>query len=367
MKTSAALTAVQKTKSFGVFADLSYDLLDDLTLDAGARYNWESKSFAADIGRGPDLQPQCIQDPVVPKICQRTDTVDHPTGKLGLTYRYDELRELYFKYSHGWKGLQYNARDGASEGGVATDVADPEVIDAFELGFKGSWLDDRISIDGAMFWYAYQNYQVFTFINSPRSAALRVVINADDAINFGAELSTTVHPVEGMTADVRFGWLETKFLDFTQSGTRPPPNGNEQIQVVLDYNGNQLPNAPRFKISGGLEYAIDLDRFGTLTPRYDFAWTDVVNFDPSGGRGSPNYTGSTFLPAHTIGQKAFALQTVSLRYIAPSQHLEVAVWARNITNEVYKTLSFDASAGPGFVGNLVGDPRTYGLTVKVSY
>lgn len=358
----------QMTKSFGIFADLSYDLLDDLTFDAGARYNWEQKRFEADISRGAVLQPQCDPLPGETDIppCQRSDTVDHPTGTLGLTYRYDDLRELYFKYSHGWKGLQYNARDGQVRSQV-TDVADPEVIDAFELGFKGDWWDEKISVDGALFWYAYQNYQVFTFINSPQAAAVRVVINADDAVNFGAELSTTIRPVEGLTADVRFGWLETKFLDFTSSGTRPPPTGNQPIQVVLDYNGNQLPNAPRFKISAGLEYAFDLHRFGTLTPRYDLAWTDSVNFDPSNGRGSPNYTGTIFMPAHTIGQRSYALHSVSLRYIAPSEHVELAVWARNITNEVYKTLSFDASAGPGFVGNLVGDPRTYGLTFKVSY
>jgi hypothetical protein len=40
---------------------------------------------------------------------------------------------------------------------------------------------------------------------------------------------------------------------------------------------------------------------------------------------------------------------------------------RNFTNEVYKTLAFDASAGPGLVGNLLGDPRTYGLSAKVKF
>jgi hypothetical protein len=53
--------------------------------------------------------------------------------------------------------------------------------------------------------------------------------------------------------------------------------------------------------------------------------------------------------------------------MAPSEQLEVAIWARNLTNVVYKNLAFDASAGPGFVGNLLGDPRTYGVTFKVTY
>jgi iron complex outermembrane recepter protein len=360
---------VQKTRSIGVFADISWDLLDDLTLDAGARYNWESKSFAADIFRGQTtLTDQCLPGPSGPKPCQRTDTVDHPTGTVGLTYRFDEEREAYFKYSHGWKGLQYNVRDGSVASEV-TDVADPEVIDAFEVGMKGGWLDDRITVDAALFWYAYQNYQVFTFTNDPRSSPVRIVINADDAQNFGAEVSTTIKPVEGLTADVRFGWLETKFLDFTDSVSRPVPggSGSEFFRLVFDYNGNQLPNAPRFKVSGGVEYVFDLNRIGRITPRYDVAWTDEANFDPSGGRGAPDGSGNQSLPDHAISQRPFALHTVTVRYQEPGDRLEMALWIRNLTNEVYKTLSFDASGGPAFVGNLVGDPRTYGMTLKVSF
>lgn len=360
---------VQTTKSFGVFFDVSYMLLDDLTLDAGVRYNWEQKRFEAEIFRGAGLTPACgTFDPQLNAFppCQRMETVDHPTGTIALTYDFDELRELFFKYSHGWKGLQFNARDGSVASEV-TDVASPEVIDAFELGFKGAWLDDRVNVDGALFWYAYQNYQVFTFTNNPRSAPVRVVINADDALNFGAELSTTVRPVEGLTADVRFGWLETKFLDFTDSAARPVPGSTEFFRLVFDYNGNQLPNAPRFKVSGGLEYAFDLNRYGRITPRYDVAWSDDVNFDPSNGLGAPDASGNQTKPDHTIGQQAFFLHNLSIRYVTPSEQLEVALWARNLTNEVYKTLAFDASGGPGFVGNLVGDPRTYGVTLKVSY
>lgn len=357
---------IQETKSFGVFADFSWDFLDDLTLKAGIRYNWESKYFNADIRRGGNpLGDQCLPNPD-PKPCSRTSTVDHPTGTLGLTYRFDEDREFFFKYSHGWKGEQLNVRD-ASVVGEVTDVASPEIIDAFEVGFTGSWLDDVVSVNGALFWYAYQNYQVFLFTNTPRSAPVQVVLNAEDALNFGAELETTIRPIDGLIADVRFGWLETKFLDFTDTGARPRNDGTEFSRVVIDYNNNPLPNAPRFKISAGIEYALDLDRIGTFTPRYDINWTDLVHFDPSAGRGSPSATGDLFLPANTISQKPFALHNLSLRYKAPSDNLEVSLWIRNLTNEVYKSLAFDASAGPGFVGNLLGDPRTYGLTLKLSY
>ena len=137
-------------------------------------------------------------------------------------------------------------------------------------------------------------------------------------------------------------------------------------RILTDYNGNSLPNAPRFKVSGNISYDFELS-FGTITPRYEFTWSDDVYFDPSEGRGSPDVNGEPFMPENTIGQEALILHNFRLGYTVPSGNLEIAGWVRNLTDEVYKTLAFDASAGPGLVGNLIGDPRTYGLSAKVSF
>jgi iron complex outermembrane receptor protein len=360
---------IQDTQSVGLFAEFEWDFMDDFTLEAGARYNWESKRFDAQIFRNPGTvseSDRCITPPGGPTPpCTRTVTVDHPTGTIGIRYRVDELRTVYMKYGHGWKGAQFNFRDGRIAQAV-TDVADPEVIDAFEFGFDGSWWDDRISLNGAFFWYVYENYQVFTFINNANSVPQRVVINADDAELYGAEVEASAEPIEGLFAQIRFGWLESRFLDFTDAVVRRTESqGNRRI--VTDFNGNQLPNAPRFKVSGNISYDFDLGTKGTLTPRYDFTWSDDVYFDPSGGTGSPDSGGETFMPDNTIGQEALILHNFRLSYVVESGNLEISGWVRNMTNEVYKTLAFDASAGPGLVGNLVGEPRTYGLSAKVSY
>lgn len=360
---------IQKTKSLGVYAQFEVDLLQDFTLEAGARYNWEQKFFDAEILLNPDRPiptDQCrVQLSGAVPPCQRTITVDHPTGTVGLSYRVDDLRSVYFKYSHGWKGAQFNVRDGRQASEV-TDVADPEVIDAFEFGFEGSWWDERITLSGALFWYNYQNYQVFTFTNDANVPPSRVVINADDAQLYGAELEGSIEPVTGLRGSFRFGWLESRFLDFTDSVIRRTESAGN-TRIVTDFNGNPLPNAPKFKVSGSLEYEFDLGKSGTLTPNWSFTWSDDVAFDPSGGRGSPDVNGEIFLPENTIGQEAFLLQNVRVTYVPETGNVEMAVWVRNLTNEVYKSLAFDASAGPAIVGNLLGLPRTYGVSAKVTF
>jgi outer membrane receptor protein involved in Fe transport len=47
--------------------------------------------------------------------------------------------------------------------------------------------------------------------------------------------------------------------------------------------------------------------------------------------------------------------------------IEVAGWIRNVTDEVYKTLAFDASQAADLVGNFVGDPRTYGVSISFTW
>ena len=355
---------IQRTASFGAFADFELDFFDDFTFEAGARYNWERKELEADIIVN-QVSDRCATDAQgnIPE-CDRTITVDHPTYMVGLRYRVDADRTLYLKYSHGWKGAQFNVRAGAQARAV-TDVADPEIIDAFETGFESNWWEGRLQLSGAFFWYSYQDYQVFTFTNDSNVPPQRIVVNANDALLYGAELEGTIEPLDGLKGVLRFGWLESRFLDFTDSVIRRTESAGN-TRIVSDFNGNALPNAPRFKVSGSLEYALPLGRVGMLTPRWEFTWTDDVNFDPSGGVGSPDVAGEIFMPENTIGQKAFMLHNLRVTFIPEAADFEISGWVRNLTNEVYKSLSFDASAA-GIVGNLLGDPRTYGLSAKVNF
>jgi iron complex outermembrane receptor protein len=116
-----------------------------------------------------------------------------------------------------------------------------------------------------------------------------------------------------------------------------------------------------------VEYQLDLGEYGSLIPRWDMVWTDDSYFDASDGRGIPDLNGKPVLPEFAIGQPAYWLHNVRLAWRSASSQLELAFWVRNVTNEVYKTLAFDASEGANLVGNQVGDPRTYGVTLSLSW
>jgi outer membrane receptor protein involved in Fe transport len=362
----------QGTSSFFVYGHLVWDFLDDFTLEGGIRYNWEDKTF--------DLLVQRIRStgalPTVPS--DDAQIWSAPTGTVILTYRFNEDVSAYGKYTRGWKSGHFNASATEIEkGGKTTNVtsAEPETIDAFEVGLRGRWLDGRLALGGALFYYSYDNYQVFVIENSVGSPPRLEVINANDAEVYGAELDFRLEPlagwaphvVDGLVLTGRFGWLESQYLDFTDTLFRSisgggPLGGRELVPLTYDYTGNQLTNAPRFKASGAVEWPFDLGRWGTLMPRYDFAFTDDIFFDPTEGIGVDG-----LYPEYAIAQPAYWLHNARLTYRLPGGNIEIAGWVRNFTGTVYETFAFDASAAFNAIISLVGEPRTYGGTISISW
>jgi len=343
----------QGIRSFAVYGGFGWDFLEDFTLDVGVRYNWEQKDF--DFLQNNGLATLQVADPQ-----QATWTA--PTGLLSLTYRFTEDFSAYWKYSRGWKGGHFNA-NRANE-----PPAQPETLDSVEAGFNGSFFDARLAIDGTIFYYKYKNYQVFLFENAAGSPPILEVINANDAEQYGAELELNALPLRDWTAiperlsdlelTLRAGWLESRFLDFTNQ-VEVQDGLVTKLQTVT-YTGNRLPNAPEFKISGTVTWPFDFGRFGSLTPRYDFDWTDDIFFGPNNGRGTINVLGEV-KPPLTVGQGAYTRHNLRLTWRDEEQKLEVSAWVRNLTDQRYKTFAFDASLFAAVVINFVGEPRTAGI------
>ncbi len=188
--------------SFGLWAGFQWDFLDDFTLEAGGRYNWERKDFdlqERDMTVGADEFSESSQ----------SETWTEPTGLISLTYRFGDTASIYWKYTRGFKAGHFNSTS------VGAPPAKPETIDSFETGMRGAWLDDRIRLRGAFFYYKYEDYQVFIIEDNPNLPPTLEIINANDAQVYGVEVDTDLRPLEGWMPDVlddllitaRFGWL----------------------------------------------------------------------------------------------------------------------------------------------------------------
>ena len=356
----------QELWSAAGYASLAFDFWERFTLDGGFRYNWERKTLDYVLTFSSDPRP-------LP--ANLDESWSAPTGTVRLTYRFREDTHVFWKYSRGWKPGTFNATSNALrpiDGGVRflnLSVADPETIDAFETGVRGSWFEGRLGLDFSLFYYDYKDYQLFVaqqFAVAGAGSPEFVILNAEGAEVYGAEVDLVARPWIGAFINARFGWLESQFLDFVQLQQKLLPGGGTR-NVEVQNTGNRLLNSPQLKLSLTAEQTLPLGRWGSLTARYDGVWTDATYYDATEGRGVPNDDNINFLPEDTIGQQAFWQHNIRLSYRLPNGQIEIAGWGRNLANKPYKTFAFDGTSFTKTVLQFVGDPRTFGGSLVVNF
>lgn len=347
----------QDTWSFGVYGGFEWSFWDDLTLDGGVRYNWDKKAIDYELSVARSSRTRSTVD---------DQTRNAPTGQLRLTYNFRDDTHAYWKYTRGWKGGHYNATSSLLQG---VSFAEPEENNAYETGLRGSWFDNKLGMNLSFFLYDYTNYQLFTVQNDFSSNPEFVVINASDVQVYGSEVELTARPFDDTSVTARFGWLESRFIDFVQTQVvqESTDQGIITREIDLNYSGNRLLNSPQFTFSISAEHTVHLGRYGSITGRYDGTWQDVKYFDPTEGRGLPNRDGQLFLPEGTIGQQAFWLHSLLFIYRPPIGNVTIEAYVRNLTDEIYKSFAFDASQFQRTSIYFTGEPRMFGATLAVSF
>ena len=353
----------QKTTSVAGWGKFNWDFLPDLSLEGGVRINYEKKEF----------DYTTVNSIVASNVLSTTPTDRWlvPTGEIILTWHIDERAQAYARYTHGFKAGHFNSVATARLDQLG---ADPETNDAWEAGVQGNFWDRRLSVLGAFFYYRYEDYQVFLFSDEPGQPPTLAVINAEEAELFGAELEIRMEPleglvprwIEGLQITANASWLQGQYIDFTNEQTFVRGGGADT--VTFDFSGNQLANSPKYKVSASAEWTVELGRLGSLTPRYDFSWTDDQFFDPREGRGSLRpLSRLPSLPPFAVAQRGFYLHNIRLTYRTPSGNVEIAGWIRNLTDEVYKAFAFDLSRFADEMNAIPGDPRTMGFDVVFTF
>jgi iron complex outermembrane receptor protein len=115
-----------------------------------------------------------------------------PTGTVRLSYRFTEDPRACWEYTRGRKACQFNATAPPRENGIT--VAKLETIDAFEIGLAVSWFQAVIEPEFSMFRHTYDNHQRFTIQTDFGTLPAFIVLNAQNAEVYGAELDLVAKP-----------------------------------------------------------------------------------------------------------------------------------------------------------------------------
>ncbi|HEY1961752.1 MAG TPA: TonB-dependent receptor [Rhizomicrobium sp.] len=265
-------------RDYAVFGEASFDILPNLTLTAGIRLFKADNSLEGFFGY-QSYEARCNGRP--PSVdrgpCTNLDAEVKETGethKVNLTWQIDDERMVYATYSTGFRPGGVNRRtDIPGVGPYSSDT-----LDNYEVGWKTSWNDNRLRINGDLFWEKWNNFQ-FPFLGP---SSVTIIDNAGNATSKGAEAEISWLPIDQLTLSGSGAYTEADLTtDYCGGDCSDPDNG---VQAPA---GTQLPITPKWKLNATARYQWTI--WGDLTAHVQGSlvhesgrWADLRKVDASG-------------------------------------------------------------------------------------
>ena len=220
--------------SYAAFGEVSYNILNDFKLTSGLRWTEDRKHF---IDIPSELLIPGYGYPISGVVNQQWDqltgrAVANWTPKLSFT----DQTLVYGSYAHGYKAGGANPPGATLLTFAGGDISNPihpltfkpEFIDAFELGTKNTLLDGALTLNGDIFYYNYENYQISEIVD--RSA---INLNFDAHVK-GAEVEGAWEPVPGLRFNFAGGWEDTALAKGSQSVDLMDRTAGNSNWIVLE-------------------------------------------------------------------------------------------------------------------------------------
>lgn len=270
------------TKAYAVFTHNSIEIIPNrFGITIGARYTEEKKFFQSEqreenlLAVKAGLPLFFFPDPAdLTYIFPRAPVHQKFTNfsyRLGAEYKFSRDVMVYASFANGFKSGGFTTRVTAplpptinSDGSITPAEAptfEPEKADTWEIGFKSTFADRAVRLNGAVFYTDYKDLQL-----SIQRQTTPVFVNGGDARIKGFELEAQIVPVAGLSIDLGVGYTDAKYK-------RIAPG------VIGITTNSRFVNTPKWQLHGGLSYRADLGAF-QLTPRVDVAYSSTTALDP---------------------------------------------------------------------------------------
>ncbi len=408
----------QDSENYAFFTHNIFKLTDTLSITAGLRWTHEAKDFHANFDNTNTVCPQ-LQQSLGPLLgnaqlaslaggiitlgCTGNSSValngldlrdgfseSEFTGTGVVSWKPTRDLMVYASYSRGYKAGGYNL-DRSDLGSALTprrssDVTnlrfDPELVNSYEAGIKYS--SRRFTANLTVFRSDFENFQLNTFngtnyvvqnigscANSLNGAdqdgsALTGVCNGDvkpGVRSQGVELELGFYPARNFAVNLGYTLADTKFrrnLVGSASGEALDP-------ALFLLAGSQMSNAPRNVVTSSVSWTPDIGSSGL---------TALFYVD---GRMTSDYnTGSDLF--YEKRQDGFFLANARVGLRGPDQNWAIEGWVQNLFDVNYQQVAFQSPfQGTGSLAHTVrlgtspsnqlfeaflGDPRTYGITLR---
>ena len=328
--TASGTTAFDtQTKSWALFGQFEYKLASTLTLNGGLRYTQDDKDMTQTFLLGV-VPGGIVYDSTTIGALAKQDT-DNVSYLAKLVWEPSDDVLLYGGVSSGYKAGTFNS--GFGPVAPANYSVKPEKLTSYEVGSKIEFGDRRHRLNGAVFYYDYNDSQAFVYRNLNQ-----LLFNADAKVT-GGELEYSGYWTDALLITAGVSVLDTKVKN-VQDGS----GAIRDRKMVL---------APDFTANASARYTVDLSNSGSLAFQVDGNYSSSIFFDNLNQPGLSE--GSTLLLNGRVA------------WTSANKDFEVAAFVKNITNKVNLIYAFDLTGDLGYIQQSYRTPRTFGASLTVNF
>ena len=419
----------QNSRNWALFTHNTLQFSDALSLTVGVRYTNEKKTLDASFSDNnvmcrtlsalPTTHPlygtgqlACIIPGIPGGSYSQDDTVKKEnkfTGTAVLSYKPAEDFLTYVSFSRGYKaggfnldrnslyrlGRTANANGNRAIDGTVLNTAalafEPETVDAYELGVK---YDGRgFDVNVAAFYQKFSSFQLNTFngvnfvVENVRGCDTLAGGDTSDTdavagnsactgkekagiTSKGVEFEAAIRPARNLSVNLGLTYADTRYADNLFGNTNITNTTGSLSPAFFQLPGARMSNSAQLVTTGAITWTPEIGSSGLTGLAYvDFRNTSDIN------------TGSDLDFEKT--QDGYTIVNARLGVHGADDRWGLEFWAQNLFNVDYQQIAFDvplqgsgttngvrqgmAASSSALYGVFLGEPRTYGVTMRYKF
>jgi iron complex outermembrane receptor protein len=309
-----------------VFGNLTYPLSDRFRATVGGRYTKDHEQMEFEISDAVTNEVRMYENWDVKS--------SHFDYKLGIEYDLSGASMIWLENSTGYR-----------QGYRGSESQD---LNAYQIGIKNRFMDQRLQLNATAYYYDYTNYQVRSMLDyvDPETGAVWM--------DFGA--GTGDATVYGLDFDTQFLFTKNDLVTFSGSYLHSAVSGltieYQFSPPSSQYEEAPLNNSPEWTLTGGYKHYFYLGNGGTFTAGFDLRYRTEYYCSFQDYIQNPNDR-TNWEPNHMMANAA-------LNYASPDGKWSINAYMKNIENHAEKVGKMMSSLR-------LSAPRTFGAVLSLRF
>lgn len=359
------------SQSAAIFANVDWEVLKGLHILPGVRYNYDNKDVVYNRVASGGLDTATFNGTTAQKVTLQgfkngvytsqsyVASADewNFTYQLTVAFRPSKHINAFATYSTSFKPVGVNVAGLPTVNGQpATNLAviKPEDVKHYEIGVKTN------PADNITFNVVYHNTDIEDYQANVQSPELGVnrgyIANAEKVNVKGVEVDASWKPNNTVSFFAALAYTDAKYVKFTNAPLPLEETGlteNGVQKAFKDISGGRLPGISKWSGSLGGELTLP----STFFAKEGVFFTAAEAFYRSEFSSSPSPSAYLNIPAYTIVNARVGFRVTGSGFSA-------FIWARNLFDKNYFEQLLPAGGNAGHYGAVLGDQRTYGVTLR---